>query len=108
MSSKPSGKKRVRQAEFLASYVAPRTCPRPNTITRINFNEDGLQTEECPLPVPMSSAPPTFKLLEPLRLGSDPIDNLSDGEEDSNEEEKVEEKVEGDKTTTTQVRLVLP
>jgi hypothetical protein len=100
MSAKPSGKKRARQAEFLSSFIGPRSRPSPHTLTRISFNEDGLEMKEHAIPVPTSSTPPTFKFLEPLVLGSDPIDNLSDGEGDGSEEGKVDD----NKTDTTQVR----
>jgi hypothetical protein len=103
MFSKPSGKKRARQAAFQASFTGPRVRPSLHTSTRIRFDENGLKMEECALPIPISSAPITFKLLEPLQLEMVPIDNLSDEEEDGGEEDKDETAADGNVEEITQV-----
>jgi hypothetical protein len=101
MASKPNGKKRTRQADFLASFSGPRIRPNPLTFTRIDRNEDGLKIEECFPPVPVHTQSPIFRLLEPLEHETDPIDALLDGAEEGEEETVT---VNGDAKKTTQVR----
>ena len=102
MASNPSGKKRARQSDFLASFSGPRIRPNPNTLTRIDRSEDGLKTGELSLPVPTDTQPATFYLLEPLKEEVDPIDELADGEGEVEEVEEVKV-VDGKGEKITQV-----
>jgi hypothetical protein len=88
MSSKPNGKKRARQADFLASFSGPRIRSSPQ-LTRSYRADDTLKFEERPLPVPIDTRSPTIQILEPLERETDCIDALSDGEGEGEGDEVV-------------------
>ena len=95
MASRPSGKKRAHNAEFQASFSGPRSRPNPHTLTRLDYVDGRMKTEERPLPVPMDVQEAIIQLLEPLEHERDPIDSFLDGEEaEGNQDE--EEMVGGD------------